>query len=70
MIMFIISVELQILENPLNPIETISTNVLGTSYILESCKNHNIKKFIFHHQYMYLVDLVVFTAFLREHVKT
>ncbi len=34
-------------ESSLNPIETISTNVLGTSYILESCKNHNIKKFIF-----------------------
>ena len=34
-------------ESSLNPIKTISSNVMGTSYILESCEKNNIKKFIF-----------------------
>ena len=34
-------------ESSLDPIKTISSNVMGTSYILESCEKNNIKKFIF-----------------------
>ena len=30
-----------------NPIETVKNNILGTTYILESCKNNKIKRFVF-----------------------
>ena len=30
-----------------NPIETVKNNILATTYILESCKKHKIKRFVF-----------------------
>ena len=30
-----------------DPLKTISTNILGNSYILNACCNHNIKRFVF-----------------------
>ena len=30
-----------------NPIDTVSFNVLGTTYILEACREFNIKRFIY-----------------------
>ena len=30
-----------------NPVETIKINILSTTYILESCVKHNVKKFMF-----------------------
>ena len=30
-----------------NPIKTVKSNILGTTYILESCKNNKIERFVF-----------------------
>ncbi len=34
-------------EAKLNPLETITSNVLGTTNILEACKNNNVDRFVF-----------------------